>query len=1037
MATPPTLPRPGVKVYTQFRNVSPTVVLPQMPACVMGVAKEVVEAVLNSGELNSSALVALPARVEFPYVSTPFQYATLGTLTLQISINNGPTQTLTFPGTNPTVAEVKAYIDDLEIVGLLVDEEVSGSQQRIVLRTVATGPFASIAIVGGTGLTVLDLRGGSYTEVGRGGLNNYYNINFGLPTYPDPRENLDELTIDYETVRLFLATGGGLFTELDRESTFLRGATAAVTVIDDGDGDNLSPYLNFASQNFTDGAAQLTGTVDWTTLTYPGDFGVLTLEVIVDGTSITVTFASPGNAAAAISALNTQLNAGLAGTTAVLNGSNQPVITSPTTGPDSSVEIGSGGTINETTIGLAVGRFGAGRRSRARHQGTVDLSGLTYGAGGPFASPGLSLIMSFDGEPEQTLILGPTLANAAAVVTAINTKWRVPSGDPVASLNEANQLVLRSPNEEGGEESVIRINALSSSLATLGLTAGRYVGNPYAPAVGDEVYADGVRLGLITEVAPAGVVTRLRLDTEFLLTRTWVNFYIRALDLSGPQTATRPSADLQVDADSGEVLVKHELFRSPAGAVTAAIDQGLYLGFTALRRDVSAAGTNASLLRIGDLTVLEDELSPINPENPLGLGMFFAMLNAPGLETFGLGVGEASDDEVYGTLDAWAEAFEFIESKDVYAIAPLTHALEVADLADAHVTAMSDPEVGLERCVFFNPTRPTRQANTLVASGSLGNSSGGVSTFDTGIANLPALLAALGFPAPPFDIDDRIFLRMDEDTNNYLITSVSGSVVTVSTGAIAAGSDEDNADGFYFADSSPAFPDPIVDRPFSVFVRGAELADLTEEAIAYAAIPQGYVNRRMIFTTPDQAKATIDGLEQAIEGFYINAGLAGRTASKHPSQPLTEEGIKGFTGLIGATDRYGEIQLKIMDGGGLWSMFQEATGQPIKTRHQLTSDMSSIETREFSILTALDFTAKFYRAGLRNFIGRFNITQNLLSAASTCTEGLNSFLTSQGVLASIKVERFIQNPDQKDGLVLDLATEVLYPCNEIKVTLII
>lgn len=1035
MATPNTLPRPGVKVFTEFRTVSPTVVTPQMPACVIGVAKEIVEAILNDGTLNADALIALPARIEFPFVSTPFQYATLGATTLQLSVNNGPTQTITFPASpaNPTVAEVKAYIDSLAIVGLLVDIESNGAQQRIVLRTVATGPFASLAVMGGSGLTILNLRSGGYTEVGRGGYNNYYKVNFGLPNYPDPRGNLEDLTIDYDTVRGFIATGGGLFVEVDNESTFLRGATAAVSVFDDGDSDNLSPYLTFAGQNFTDGAAVLTGTVDWNTLTYPANFGVFTLQVIVDGTTHTVTFASPGNAAAAISAVNTQLS-GFA--TAVLNGSNFPVITSLTTGPGSSVEIGSTGTINETTIGLAVGTFAAGRRSRARHQGSVDLTGLTYGGGGPFATPGLSLIMSFDGEPEQTLLIGPSIGSAAALVTAINAKWQVPSGAAVASLNGDNRLVLRSPTTQGGEESVLRINSLGTANATLGLTAGRYVGNPYAPAIGDEVYGDGVRLGVITEVAPAGVVTRLRLDVEFLLTRTWVNFYIKALDLTGPATSTRPSADLVIDSTSGEILVKHELFRSPAGLPSAAVDYGVYVGFTALRRDI-AAGADVSLLRIGSLTALEDQLSPINPENPLGLGMYFAMLNAPGLETFGLGVGEASTDEVFGTLDAWATAFEFIESKDVHAIAPLTHALEVADLADAHVTAMSDPEVGLERVVFFNPTRPSRQANTLVGSGSLGNSTGGVNTFDTGLANLSALLAAAGYPAPPFDIDDRIVLRMDDDTNNYLVTGLAGSVVTVSTGALAAGTDEDNADGFYYDGSSPAFVDPIVDRPFTIFVRGLPLANLTEEAIAYAAIPQGYQNRRMVFVTPDQAKATIDGLEQIIDGFYLCAALAGASAAKLPASPMTEVGIRGFTGLKGATDRYGEIQYRIMDGGGLWNLYQEAAGQPVKTRHQLTSDVSTIEKREFSILTALDFTAKFYRGGLRNFIGRFNITTNLLAAASTTCEGLNSFLTVQQVLASIKVERLVQNPDQKDSLLLDLAIGVFYPCNEIKVTLII
>lgn len=1032
MATPPTLPRPGVKVFTEFRTATTTPIVPQMPACVMGVAKEIVEAVLNDGSLNSEALIALPARVEFPYVSTPFQYTTLGGLTLQVSVNNGPTQTITFPASpaNPNVDEVKAYIDSLDIPGLLVDIEESGSQKRIVLRTSATGAFATLAIMGGTGLTVLDLRSGGYKETGRGGYNSYFKVDFSLPNYPDPRSNLDELTIDYSTVRVFLATGGGNFVEISRTATFLRGATAAVSVFDDGDGDNLSPYLTFAGQNFTDGAAVLTGAADLS-VTFAALNGTSAIFSMDGAAPVTTNFVGLASAAD----VATQINTAFGFTVATIGTGNVLVLTSTTTGVGSSFER-TGGTASTGNLGLATGAYAAGRRSRARTQGTVDLTTLTYGVGGTF-DPALSLIMSVDGEPEQTLLIGTSIASAAALVTAINTLWKVPSGAAIASLNNANQLVLRSPNTQGGEESVLRINSLGTANATLGLTAARYSGNPYAPAIGDEVYGDGLRLGVITEVAPAGVVTRLRLDTEYLLTKTWVNFYIQALDLVGPQSATRPSADVQIDSTSGEVVVKHEIFRTPAGVPTAAVDLGVYLGYTALRRDVSAAGANANLLRISSLTGLEDALSPINPENPLGLGMYFALLNAPGLESYGLGVGEDSVDEPYGTLDAWAEAFEFIESKDVYGISPLTHALEVADLADAHTIAMSDPEVGLERCVFFNPTRPVRQANTLIGSGSLGNSTGGVSTFDTGLASLPALLAAAGFPSPPYDIDDRIFLRMDDDTNNYLITSVSGSIVTVSTGALAAGTEEDNADGFYFDGAPPAFPNPIVDRPFSVFVRGPVLANLTEEAIAYAAIPGGYKNRRMMFVTPDKAKATIDGLEQEIEGFYLCAALAGKTASKLPSDPLTEVGIRGFTGLKGATDRYGEIQYRIMDGGGLWNMFQEASGQPVKTRHQLTSDMSSIEKREFSILTALDFTAKFMRAGLRNFIGRFNITQNLQSSISTTVDGLGSFLTTQQVLEAFTVERLVQNPEQPDSLLLDIVVKVFYPCNEIKVTLIV
>ena len=99
--------------------------------------------------------------------------------------------------------------------------------------------------------------------------------------------------------------------------------------------------------------------------------------------------------------------------------------------------------------------------------------------------------------------------------------------------------------------------------------------------------------------------------------------------------------------------------------------------------------------------------------------------------------------------------------------------------------------------------------------------------------------------------------------------------------------------------------------------------------------------------------------------------------------------------------------------------------------------MSSIEKREFSILNALDFTAKFLRAGLRNFIGRFNITQNLQSSISTTLDGLGSFLTTQGVLRTFKVDRLVQDVNQPDVLLLDISVGVLYPCNEIKITLIV
>jgi hypothetical protein len=1039
-----TIPKPGVKVIQEFQAVSPTIAVPTLPACILGVANQVVEAVDDTGALGSDALLALPARLFTPFTST--LYTALDTKTLIFRVNNGAAQTVTFDtgadvpsgGADLSPAEVAADITAAEIPGIVAEVEDDGSLARVSIRTTSTGQFASLEVTGGTGVpTPLSTLSVGQKEVGADAYNNFFKLLFGVADYPDPRDNLDELTIDYETVRVFVDLGAGSFKEVLRTETFLQGDTSAVTVVDDGDGDNLSPFLAFASAGFTDAAASVTGVVDWSTLTggIGGDWGVLILEVVIDGTPITITFADPADETAAIGQLNTQLDAGLAGTTAVLNGSDQPVITSPTTGTGSSVLILGTGTISNATIGLAAGAYGAGSPSNGRGYGTVVLSGLTYGPAGTF-DPALLLRLSVDGGTYQDVTLDSGMADELALIAEINGVM----GATVASITADGFLVLTSPDANGGAESTVRVDPASTALTVLGLdvpggsfeTVNSVSGNPFAPEVGDTVWVDGILLGEITEVASGGNVDRLRMDSEQLLTFTGAQWYIQAKDLDNePSTATRPSSDLQVDGTTGAVVVKHELIRDAAGAVTTAI-KNAYLGYTALRLDVGPRGEDFTLLRFGSTTELEDALAPIDTQNPLGLGLFFALLNAPGLEVTGAGVPENSETEPDGTLTGYTETFEFLESKDVYAMAPLTHDLNVGAVAELHVDEMSDPENGLERVVFLNPDRPTRNANTLIASGATGNSTGAVSTFDTGVANLPALLAAAGLGAGPYTIADDLFLEMENDTDKYLILSVSGSVVTVNAIALVG-----NDDDFYYEDGAPAFPDPIVDRPFTVAVRGAVVANLTEEAIAYAALAQGFANRRVVMTTPDQAKASIDGLEQIIDGYYMNAALAGLTSSKNPQDPLTNVDITGFTGVIGGTDRYGEAQLKIMDGGGLWNIFQEADGQPIRTRHQLTTDMSSVQVREFSITTAVDFVAKFVRGGLRNFIGRFNITTNVQDAISITLDGLGAFMISQGVLSSFTVNRIAQSETQPDKLEIDVTLGVLFPLNEIQVRLII
>jgi hypothetical protein len=141
--------------------------------------------------------------------------------------------------------------------------------------------------------------------------------------------------------------------------------------------------------------------------------------------------------------------------------------------------------------------------------------------------------------------------------------------------------------------------------------------------------------------------------------------------------------------------------------------------------------------------------------------------------------------------------------------------------------------------------------------------------------------------------------------------------------------------------------------------------------------------------------------------------------------------------VVGSNDTFSETQLDVMAGGGAYVFIQEGTGTPIFSRAALTSDLTSIETRTDSVTKVVDFTAKFLRSALRNFIGRFNITQGFLDTLAATVQGLFGFLVETGVLIGGHLDNIIQDEDNRDTVLIDTTIDPPIPCNQIKLTLLI
>ena len=1029
------LPQPGVEIIQEFRSVTPTILTPTLVPCVVGVAKQIVDLLVDDGSgsstLNADAIVTMPGFfVSSPGVGDPPIYGGLDGLILAVSLNNGPPVSTTFvdataSGLTPAsvVAQIQAAFTTTGVTAALVETVGDDTWQ---MRTVGVGEFQTIDILSTTSPAVASAFG-----IGIGkrytGISSYNQRRIQVPqaAFPDPRGNLEELAIESASIQAYIGLGNGGFREALRDTAFL---------------------LNGSVQNpavTTEGTVDLVGA-------FPA-LDALTLQVKVNaGATQTVTFATPADAAAVLS----QITAQTTGVTPSL-GSGTPnglVMTTTALGSSASLEIVGGtalaalGLSTETVVGSSIQAIDDGNgdavTSIIRFLGAdftaAPTAAVVTGSSGTFPLvTGGTLVIS-DGGQNQTITLAAA-DSLVAVLAKINDVMGTAAGGKLVASDNGGELELT--HSVQGTDSIIDIVG-GTAVAELGHSVGiTRASAPSLPQTGDEVWIDGVFLATVAEVAPGGVVTDLRVTTQTAITTNLgTYYYLVAKNLDGTDPL-RPVADLVVDGN-GDVNLKHEQLRStPQGDAITAVG-ALYVTYTAVRQDVTSAAAQPGLLRFDDTTQLASALSPINAENPLALGLFYSLLNAPGIQCTGLGVDAVSADSPYGTVEAFTRAAEYLEGYEVYAIAPLTHDATVHQVFSTHVTSLSSPTLKGERVALVNPSVPANRQDTLVASGTDGATSGPTGlVFDTKVSNLSALIQAAGISAVGvIPASAGLFLDIGSDALNYSIAGVSGSLVTVRI-TFAAG---ENDDSFYSVSdlNDPPLPAALVDEAFSVKIRGASLTtaagkNFTGIAETVAAVGRSYGNRRLWMTFPDQCAATIEGSEQIIEGFYMNAALAGMVGQNPPQQSFTNFPIAGFTRVLGSNDTFNTSQLNIMAGGGAWIIIQEAQGAPLLSRMALTTDLTSIETRTDSITKVVDYTAKFLRSSLRNFIGRFNITQGFLDSLGSVVEGVLNLLTDTGVLTGSTLNNVVQDEDAPDTVLIDITLDVPYPCNYIRLTLVI
>lgn len=206
----------------------------------------------------------------------------------------------------------------------------------------------------------------------------------------------------------------------------------------------------------------------------------------------------------------------------------------------------------------------------------------------------------------------------------------------------------------------------------------------------------------------------------------------------------------------------------------------------------------------------------------------------------------------------------------------------------------------------------------------------------------------------------------------------------------------------------------------------------------YRDISKGYADRRMshIFA-PAIGISDDNSTITPVPGYYFACAYAGSTQSDAPQRGFTNKSFPGFARVFYTNDYFTEAQMDIIAEGGTTIVTQYNTKAPLQVRHQLTTDMTSIETREYSVTKNVDHMAKTARASFRPYIGRFLINSETLGILYKLGAALVERWKNRGQLLSGSVDQFQVDPTQADRVIACFKLKVPIPLNFIRLIFVI
>jgi hypothetical protein len=216
----------------------------------------------------------------------------------------------------------------------------------------------------------------------------------------------------------------------------------------------------------------------------------------------------------------------------------------------------------------------------------------------------------------------------------------------------------------------------------------------------------------------------------------------------------------------------------------------------------------------------------------------------------------------------------------------------------------------------------------------------------------------------------------------------------------------------------------------------------SQQVTELIAVAQSFNSKRTILVWPD--KCDVAGVTGGTRqpGFYLAAAVGGMTAGLPSQQGFTNLGIAGVSQIYDSNTYFTDSQLTDLSNGG-WYVFAQQTPSALPyTIHQLTTDPSTLESGEFSVVKNFDFVSLFFVDILEEFLGRYNVTVETLTLIQGALNTGGDLLKLRTIakigapLTAFSITSISVSPTSGDRVLIYLAIGLPKPLNVIELHLV-